>query len=195
MAKFWWIGDRLSKKIRSPDSVTEEADNMKKAAEEATADVFLAPVDVDPAIIAKLTIAWKGTTPKVSYDPIERLLLLEGKCIPEDAEKFWKPIIAAINELPENWLTSITLDIEYFNTATSKQILDLFREINKFSKFSPWSITIFWHYPDDDEDMLEAGEDYESIIQGKLDEREDINLEQREKYKHINPNFKFVMKE
>ena len=44
---------------------------------------------------------------------------------------------------------------------SSKCILDVFK---KLESVSGSEITVKWHYEEDDEDMLEAGEDYEAII-------------------------------
>ena len=54
----------------------------------------------------------------------------------------------------------MNIQLEYFNTSSSKCILDLFKKLEAINK----AITIHWYYEVDDEDMLEAGEDYEAII-------------------------------
>ena len=51
--------------------------------------------------------------------------------------------------------------MEYFNTSSSKCILDVFK---KLESISDSSVSVKWYYEEDDEDMLEAGEDYEAII-------------------------------
>ncbi|HSA04828.1 MAG TPA: DUF1987 domain-containing protein, partial [Tenuifilaceae bacterium] len=59
--------------------------------------------------------------------------------------------------------TVVNIRLEYFNTASSKCILDVFKKLEVLKKNSN-DIVINWYYEEDDEDMLEAGEDYESII-------------------------------
>ncbi len=55
--------------------------------------------------------------------------------------------------------------MEYFNTSSSKCILDVFKKLeNVFKKNNEEGVTINWYYEEDDEDMLEAGEDYQSIL-------------------------------
>ena len=58
--------------------------------------------------------------------------------------------------------TEVNVQLEYFNTSSSKCILDVFKKLE--SIIGKTNITINWHYEEDDEDMLEAGEDYQAII-------------------------------
>jgi hypothetical protein len=56
--------------------------------------------------------------------------------------------------------TIINIQLEYFNTSSSKCLLDLFKKLEAINN----EIVINWYYEEDDEDMLEAGEDYDAII-------------------------------
>lgn len=90
-------------------------------------------------------------------------LLLKGRSIPENSIEFYKPLIEwleSYSESPNN-TTVLSVQLEYFNTSSSKCILDVFK---KLESVSGSEITVKWHYEEDDEDMLEAGEDYEAII-------------------------------
>jgi hypothetical protein len=57
--------------------------------------------------------------------------------------------------------TEVNIKLEYFNTSSSKCILDVFK---KLETVKGTDMTINWFYEEDDEDMLEAGEDYQAII-------------------------------
>jgi hypothetical protein len=59
--------------------------------------------------------------------------------------------------------TVVNIQLEYFNTSSSKCILDVFKKLEKINTNSN-KVVINWYYEEDDEDMLEAGEDYEAII-------------------------------
>lgn len=54
----------------------------------------------------------------------------------------------------------ISIRLEYFNTSSSKCIMDLLKRVEKSSV----NATVSWYYEEEDEDMLEAGEDYDAII-------------------------------
>ena len=90
-------------------------------------------------------------------------LLLKGRSIPENSIEFYKPLIEWLESYSEspNSTTVLSVQLEYFNTSSSKFILDVFK---KLESISGSEITVKWHYEEDDEDMLEAGEDYEAII-------------------------------
>ena len=83
--------------------------------------------------------------------------------IPENSIEFYKPLIEWISNYSENPKenTLVNIQLEYFNTSSSKCILDVFK---KLESISDSSVSVKWYYEEDDEDMLEAGEDYEAII-------------------------------
>ena len=53
--------------------------------------------------------------------------------------------------------------MEYFNTSSSKCILDILRKLEKIHE-AGGNVTVTWFYEEDDEDMQEAGEDYQRIV-------------------------------
>lgn len=107
-----------------------------------------------------IKIAPTQKTPSVSFSATGNLEL-KGRSIPENSLEFYKPLI--------DWLdkyngtapgeTNVHIQLEYFNTSSSKCLLDLFKRLESLSK-----VVIHWYYEQDDEDMLEAGEDYEAIV-------------------------------
>jgi hypothetical protein len=109
-------------------------------------------------------IRTEGTpkTPTVNFIASEGTLEIKGRSIPENSIEFYKPLIDWIEKYAAaaQDTTSVNIQLEYFNTSSSKCILDLFKKLEAINK----SITINWYYEEDDEDMLEAGEDYEAII-------------------------------
>jgi hypothetical protein len=54
--------------------------------------------------------------------------------------------------------------LKYFNTSSSKCILDVFKKLENINKSGNSTVIINWHFEEDDEDMSEAGEDYKAII-------------------------------
>ncbi len=104
-------------------------------------------------------------TPNVSFDSEKGALLLKGRSIPENSIEFYRPLVDWL----ENYSgtpqpkTVCEIQLEYFNTSSSKCLLDLFKKMENMNKNGN-DIVINWYYEEDDEDMLEAGEDYQSII-------------------------------
>jgi SiaC family regulatory phosphoprotein len=101
-------------------------------------------------------------TPLVNFSASEHILELKGRSIPENSLEFFKPLIDWAEKFAIEATSDVNVHIqlEYFNTSSSKCLLDLFKRLENFSQ----KVTINWYYEQDDEDMLEAGEDYEAII-------------------------------
>ncbi|MGV8829992.1 MAG: DUF1987 domain-containing protein [Breznakibacter sp.] len=110
----------------------------------------------------------KGTedTPSVILDKGQNIFEISGRSLPEDVSMFYEPILSWIDEYAEspNALTVFNFKLEYFNTASSKVILDIllkFEDINEKGN----KVVVKWHYREDEEDMLEAGEEYADIVE------------------------------
>jgi hypothetical protein len=109
-----------------------------------------------------LNLEGTAKTPTVDFKSNGELLI-KGRSIPENSIEFYKPIIDWISDYgngPQSD-TSVNIQLEYFNTSSSKCILDVFK---KLESLPDTTVKIKWYYEEDDEDMLEAGEDYEAII-------------------------------
>lgn len=115
--------------------------------------------------MGKITIDGSAKTPTVLFDPEEAVMELKGRSIPENSIEFYKPLVDALDDYAKSpkEATRVDIQLEYFNTASSKCILDLFKKLETIHKDGK-EVVINWHYEEDDEDMLEAGEDYEAII-------------------------------
>lgn len=57
----------------------------------------------------------------------------------------------------------VRVKMEYFNTSSSKCIYDLLKDV-KSLKNKGKKVSVRWYYDEDDEDMLEAGEDYSDLL-------------------------------
>ena len=113
--------------------------------------------------MADLNLEGSPKTPTIEFNSDSGYLLIKGRSIPENSIEFYKSLIESLegyNKEPQS-NTKVDIQLEYFNTSSSKCILDVFK---KLESVSGSEITVKWHYEEDDEDMLEAGEDYEAII-------------------------------
>lgn len=112
-----------------------------------------------------LELEGSAKTPKVSFLVSEGTLELKGRSIPENSIEFYKPLNSWIDtyaETPKE-VTMVDIKLEYFNTSSSKCILDLFKQLEKLNNGNT-EVKINWYFEEDDEDMEEAGEDYQAII-------------------------------
>lgn len=113
------------------------------------------------------SISIEGTpkTPSVGFDANTGIIEIKGRSIPENSIEFYRPLVEWLEEYSKEpqKLTTVNIQLEYFNTSSSKCILDVFKKLESIKKAKN-EVIINWYYEEDDEDMLEAGEDYESII-------------------------------
>ena len=100
------------------------------------------------------------STPAINFSENGRLLV-EGRSLPEDVNKFYKPLIEWIIKLTTE---SVKLDInlEYFNSASAKKILELMKSLDANSKIK--NLIINWHYEEGDDDALETGQVFEELL-------------------------------
>jgi hypothetical protein len=112
-------------------------------------------------------ISIEGTpkTPTVTFDTGKGFLEIKGRSIPENSIEFYKPVADLLEKYASSPQaeTNVNIQLEYFNTSSSKCILDVFKKLEGIFK-SGSKVVINWYYEEDDEDMLEAGEDYQAII-------------------------------
>ena len=104
-------------------------------------------------------------TPEVELNP-DGKLYVKGRSIPENSVGFYAPIYEWLDEYAKNPQpkTEVNVHLEYFNTSSSKCILDFFKRLEAMHNSGNTQVLVKWHYEEDDEDMLEAGEDYEAIL-------------------------------
>ena len=113
------------------------------------------------------TLKIQGTedSPQVMLDSGENIYELSGRSLPEDVNTFYEPILSWIEEYAkspqEN--TIFNFKLTYFNTASSKVILDILSQFEEMIE-DGHKVLVRWHFPDEDEDMQEAGEEYAEMV-------------------------------
>lgn len=112
-----------------------------------------------------ITIEESSKTPYIMMDPDKGLIEITGRSIPENSIEFYKPLVNWLTEYSQGDMkaTKVRFQLEYFNTSSSKCILDIFKRLEAMYR-KGWNINISWCYDEDDEDMYESGEDYQSIL-------------------------------
>ncbi len=114
------------------------------------------------------TVAIKGTPKTPTIDLADSgVVEIKGRSIPENAVDFYRPVVEWLDGYSNSPCdqTVVNVQLEYFNTSSSKCILDVFKKLESiYKKNGDKGVVIKWHYEEDDEDMLEAGEDYQSIL-------------------------------
>jgi len=113
-----------------------------------------------------LIIEPTSKTPKIILNADVNVFGISGRSIPEDSVGFYRKVIDWIDDYAKNPnpKTNFKFQLEYFNTSSSKCLLDVFRRLEKMYK-SGNQVEITWCYDADDEDMKETGEDYKALLE------------------------------
>jgi hypothetical protein len=103
-------------------------------------------------------------SPEIILDP-SGIIKIRGRSIHENVAEFFEPVDKWISSyiLAPAEMTCVDVNLEYFNSASAKTFITLFQKVtmvalkNKKFKFN-------WYYEDGDEDILERGEYFASVL-------------------------------
>jgi hypothetical protein len=101
-----------------------------------------------------------SSTPQVNFDQSGKLMM-KGRSLILNVNEFYDPLVEWISKLNAP-VVRFTIDFDYFNSASSKQILEMlkFLDLNNNVK----DFDVFWHFEKDDEDILEIGQIFEERL-------------------------------
>ncbi|MEN9443511.1 MAG: hypothetical protein RIS47_401 [Bacteroidota bacterium] len=105
-------------------------------------------------------------TPEVVLDPNSGKFKITGKSFSEDVAGFFEPILDWLDLYAKhpNKKTEVELKLVYFNSASSKLLLDILLKLEEMVS-AGFEVLVKWHYAEDDEDMQDAGEEYADIVE------------------------------
>ena len=112
-----------------------------------------------------LRIEATDDSPQVLLDQEEKQFEISGKSLPEDVIEFYQPVIDWLKKYREkpNSRTEFNLKMIYFNTASSKLIMDILMIFEEMVE-EGHEVVVLWHSMESDEDMQEAGKEYEEML-------------------------------
>ncbi len=111
-----------------------------------------------------LTIKATKHTPNVSFDA--DILEFQGESYPENMALFAGPIFAWLEEYLEHQgeqTFTVNIALTYFNSSSSKMLLDLFDRLDEEVKNKGKNIIVNWIY--DDDDTEEFGEEFQEDLE------------------------------
>jgi hypothetical protein len=105
-------------------------------------------------------------TPYVHLDADTGKMEIKGRSVPENPLEFYTPL----NEWLERFsaqaaerVVRMDVSLEYFNTSSSKCLLDVFKKMAAIQKMGA-AVEINWWCEEFDDDMIEAGKDYQDLL-------------------------------
>jgi len=107
-------------------------------------------------------------TPEVYLDP-EGVIRIWGRSISEDAKGFYDEVNLWIDDylLSPADVTSVEVTLEYFNSASAKQIIMILQRLLMLT-LQHKKLHINWYYEEGDDDIIEKGEYFSSILNLKF---------------------------
>lgn len=115
------------------------------------------------------------TTPEIRFSLKENIFRVSGTSMPEDVRELYFPAIDWIKQLADNLIDGkkeefstenpfrFQFDLKYFNSSSAKFLYDILMEVKRLH-VSSIPVIVEWHYENDDQDLLEAGNDLSILV-------------------------------
>lgn len=114
----------------------------------------------------ELKIAATDDSPEIHFDRASGTFSISGKSLPEDVVEFFRPVVDWLEAYSKDPLEKTPVDFKliYFNTASSKLILDILMLLEEMHQ-QGHEVLVRWHSLESDEDMQDAGEEYAELVE------------------------------
>jgi len=103
-------------------------------------------------------------TPEIVLNP-EGYIRIKGRSIHENAEEFYQPVVEWVKTYIENpaEVTVVDIRIEYFNSPSARTLIRILQKL-VYVAVRGKKCVFNWYYEEGDEDILERGEYFSSIL-------------------------------
>ncbi len=105
------------------------------------------------------------STLAVNFNAQTGVLELSGSSYPENTSEFYQPLIEWIQKYFLEVTKKLTLNIkiDYLNSSSIKFLSDIIDKLENYHK-SSGEVEINWYYKEDDDDMMEMGEEIKEDV-------------------------------
>ncbi|GEM_PF-101254 len=105
-------------------------------------------------VMENLIIKPTKYTPEINFDEKKGVFKINGASYPENAHKFFKPVIKWINDFVKTNNKEIVfyIKMKYYDTSSSKYLIEIFENIEAYYKKGN-KVIIRWLYNEDEEDL------------------------------------------
>lgn len=112
----------------------------------------------------ELRIEATKSSPEILLDP-GGMIRIRGRSIHENTLDVFRPVEDWVNVyvLDPADVTCIDMNLEYFNSASAKIMVQLFQKISRVRLLNKKFI-VNWYYEEGDEDIYERGEYFSSVL-------------------------------
>jgi hypothetical protein len=112
----------------------------------------------------QLFIKATDDTPEILLDKVKGIFCITGKSLPEDVIEFYSPVFSWLEQYvaDPNEETLLEIKVVYFNSASQRALNEIFSILSRLNVKGK-KVDIEWFYNEDDDEMLEAGQEYADI--------------------------------
>ncbi|MBN1699999.1 MAG: DUF1987 domain-containing protein [Spirochaetales bacterium] len=113
-----------------------------------------------------LVIKATKCTPRIVFDSEHASLEISGVSYPENTSAFYTPVFEWLNTFmatPKIGKVNVRLEIEYFNSSSSKILLDFFDILDEAAGGGK-KITVYWVYDSRNQQALQYGIEFKEDI-------------------------------
>lgn len=113
----------------------------------------------------KLHIEGTPLSPEVDFNIDERLFVLRGRSMPENAEGFYVPILRWLSDNLKSNPIEANFDVilDYYNTGSFIRLMALFNTLQELND-AGCEFTVRWICEMDDEDNVADGESFKEVV-------------------------------
>jgi len=108
-----------------------------------------------------LYLAAKNDSPEIDFKFSKHTLAMKGEAFPEDASKFYYPIVVALDQYlktTDNQEIKFEFQLTYFNSASTKMLFTIFQLLNQ-SASTKNRVLLNWYFDEEDDTIKEFGQE------------------------------------
>lgn len=115
--------------------------------------------------MTKLIIEPQSQSPGVYYDKENELFEISGRSFAKKSRYIYEQVMEWLDEYMENpnKETSAVFKFEFYDSSSAKMILEVLKKYEQLYKMNN-KVEVTWFYPDDDDEIEEAGEIYANLV-------------------------------
>lgn len=107
-------------------------------------------------------------TPEINFDAQHFMLSIRGESYPENILELSTPLFRWLDEclhtLPAEQMLQIDIELIYFNSSSSKLLLDFFDRLSVGITEQHKKIQVNWYYDVENDSALESGEEFKEDL-------------------------------
>lgn len=114
-----------------------------------------------------LLISQTRATPEINFSGESGILQINGQSYPENAFKFYEPILSWLDQLFEQDDDSrkieLIISMPYLNTSSSKCMMEILERFES-AMLNGRQVGITWYYDEENESELECAEELKEFV-------------------------------